>query len=74
MDADLLFVVGLSLGVFTIPAILSALIDGRPPRTAAFLVIIGGLMVGYAVLEKPNSYRIDTIPSVFAKVIARYAS
>lgn len=72
MDPDLLFVLGLVLGVFTIPAIVSAIIDGRAPRTPAMLVIIGGLMIGYAVQQRPNAYGFDTIPETFVKVVARY--
>jgi hypothetical protein len=74
MDPDLLFVLGISLGVFTIPAIFSALIDGRAPRTPAFLIIIGGLMIGYAVQARPAAYGFDTIPETFARVIASYAN
>lgn len=74
MDPDLLFVLGIVLGVLMIPAILSALIDGRAPRTPALLVIIGGLMIGYAVMQKPTSYGIDQIPDTFVRVIARYTN
>jgi hypothetical protein len=74
MDTDLLFVLGLVLGVFTIPAMMSALIDGRAPRTPAMLVIIGGLMIGYAVQQKPNTYGFDTIPETFVRVVARYTN
>ena len=72
MDPDLSFAMGIVIGVLTIPSIVSALIDGRAPRTPAFLVIIGGLMIGYAVLERPGSYGFDTIPDVFVRVIAAY--
>ena len=72
MDTDLLFVMGMVLGVFSIPAIASALLDGRPPRTPAVLIIIGGLMIGYAIQQKPGTYGLDTITDVFSRVIARY--
>lgn len=74
MDPDLLFVLGMSLGVLVIPAIVSALIDGRAPRTPAMLLIIGGLMIGYAVMQRPASYSFDNIPATFSKVITRYTS
>ena len=74
MDTDLLFVLGLALGVLAIPAIVSALLDGRAPRTPAYLLIIGGLMVGYAVLQKPSTYNFDTIDDTVTRVIARYTS
>lgn len=72
MDADLLFVLGIVLGVFSIPSITSALLDGRPPRTPAVLILIGALMIGYAVQKKPGTYGFDTIPDAFSRVIARY--
>ena len=74
MDTDLLFVLGIVLVVLTIPAIISALIDGRAPRTPAFLVIISALMIGYAVQQKPGSYGFDKIPDTFVRVIARYTT
>ena len=72
MDPDLLFVLGLVLGVLVIPACISAFIDGRVPRTPAYLLIIGGLMVGYAIQQRPTAYGFDTIPDVFVKVVGRY--
>lgn len=72
MDPDLLFVLGIVLGVLMFPAIISAFIDGRVPRTPAFLLIIGGLMIGYAVQQRPTSYGFDTIPDTFVRVVGRY--
>ena len=45
MDLDLLFVLGLAVGVLMIPSMLSALIDGRAPRTPAVLMLLAALMV-----------------------------
>lgn len=73
MDSDLLFVLGIVLSVLMVPAIISALIEGRAPRTPAILVIVGGLMIGYAVMQKPMTYGFNTIPDTFVRVIARYA-
>lgn len=72
MDPDLLFVLGISLGVLVIPAIVSALIDGRAPRTPAFLLILCGVMVGYAMMQRP-SLSFNEIPQTFSTVITRYA-
>lgn len=72
MDTDLLFVMGMVIGLFTIPSIASALLDGRPPRTPAILILIGGLMIGYAVQQKPGTYGFDTIPETVSRVIGRY--
>jgi len=70
VDTDLLFVLGIALVVLSLPAIVSALIDGRAPRTPALL--IAASMIGYAILQRPMAYNFDQIPDVFARVIARY--
>lgn len=72
MDPDLLLVVGLVLGVFAIPSILSALADGRAPRTAAIVILIAGVLVVVALQNKVGGYRIADIPHAFYSVIGRY--
>lgn len=72
MDFDLIFVLGCIVTVFAIPAIVSAFSDGRTPRYPALIILIGIVMVGYSVNERPNAYTIETIPDVFAKVVGRY--
>ena len=72
MDLDLMFTLGIGLGVLSLPAIVSALIDGRAPRTAGYLLIIGGLLAGYAVLQKPGTYGVEQIPDIVARTFARY--
>lgn len=72
MDPDLIFIIGLVLGVFSIPSILSALSDGHAPRVAAFTIIASGVMLFWAVSNKPGGYDINEIPNVFVKVVARY--
>lgn len=72
MDPDLIFIIGLVLGVFSIPSILSALSDGHAPRVAAITIIASGLMVFWAVGNKPGGYDINEIPNVFVQVVARY--
>ncbi len=72
MDPDLIFVIGLVLGVFSIPSILSAISDGHAPRVAAFTVIAAGVMVFWAISNKPGGYDIYEIPNVFVQVVARY--
>lgn len=72
MDADLLFVLGLVIAGFAFPSILSAFSEGRPPRTAAILVMIGGGMVALALYQRPNTYTFATIPDAFVRVVDRY--
>uniref|UniRef100_UPI0040485757 hypothetical protein n=1 Tax=Yoonia sp. TaxID=2212373 RepID=UPI0040485757 len=72
MDFDLIFVLGSVITAFSVPAIVSAFSDGRTPRYPALIILIGIVMIGYAVNERPNSYTIQTIPDVFVSVIGRY--
>ena len=74
MDPDLMLVIGLVVGVFSIPSIMGALADGRVPRAAAIAVLISGGLIALAVNEKPGGYTIDAIPDVFVDVIGRYIS
>ena len=71
MDPDVFFVLGSVLAVLSIPAIISALVDGRGPRAPALIVLIGGGMMAFAVSERPGSYSFETVPDVFAKVISQ---
>jgi len=50
----------------------SAFSDGRTPRYSAVIILIGVVMIGYAVNGRPGSFTFDTLPDVFAKVIGRY--
>jgi uncharacterized membrane protein len=70
MDTDLFFVVGVIIAVFSIPSIVSALTDGRAPRIPALMIIIGGLMIGYAMQQRPGVYGLETLPDTFVRVVA----
>lgn len=72
MDPDVWFVAGVVIGVFSIPAIVSAFADGRAPRAPAMMIIIAGLMIGYAIQQRPGAYGFDTLPDVFVRVVAKY--
>ena len=72
MDTDLIFIVGVVICVLAIPAILSAFMDGRAPRAPSLIVLIGALMIGYAVRERPMSYTLAAVPDVFMRVVASF--
>ncbi|WP_137701116.1 hypothetical protein [Marimonas lutisalis] len=74
MDYDLALTIGLILGVFSIPAFVSALSDRRAPRVAAIAVIVAGALLAWSVTQKPGGYRIDQIPDVVVHLIARYVN
>lgn len=68
MSYDLALVLGLIITGFSIPAIVSAFSDGRVPRAAALVVMLGGGLLAWAVTQKPGGYTMDQIPEVFIKV------
>jgi hypothetical protein len=72
MDPDLYFVLGIIIGAFAIPAILSAFSEGRPPRAAAILIMIGGGLVALAMYSNPLGYTIEGVPDVFVRVVGKY--
>jgi hypothetical protein len=74
LDPDLSLVVGLVLAVLTIPSLISAFVDGRPPRAGAVFVLIAGGLILYAASQQPGGYAIAEIPDVFFRVIGRYVN
>ena len=72
MDPDLLIVIGLVVGGFSIPSILGAIADGRVPRAAAIAVMVAGGLIVLAINEDPGGYAINDMPDVFVNVVARY--
>ncbi|MFZ3581660.1 hypothetical protein ACOI1H_05735 [Loktanella sp. DJP18] len=72
MDTDLVFVVGFFVIVLAIPAIVSAFMDDRVPRAPALIILIGALMIAYAVRERPMTYSLDTVPDVILRVFADF--
>ena len=72
MDPDLMLVIGLVVGGFSIPSIMGALADGRVPRAASIAVLVSGGLIALAVRGKPGGYEISDIPDVFVSVVGRY--
>lgn len=71
MNSDLMLVVGLTIGVLTIPALLNAWAESRAPRAAAIMVMIAIGLVAGAVRLNPSGYKLAEIPDVFFRVIGR---
>lgn len=72
MDADLFLVIGVTLGVLTVPSLLSAFSESRAPRVAAILVLISATLIALALTRKPEGYSISEIPHVYKRVLDRY--
>ena len=74
MDPDLAMAIGMVLGVFSIPSIISALSEGHTPRVATFVLMASGGLVVWAISNKPGGYSFGDLPEVLVRVIARYVS
>jgi hypothetical protein len=72
LDPDLFLVIGLVIGVLTVPAMLSAFSEGRTPRAAAIMLLIAGVLVVMALGRYPDGYSIADIPNAFVRVFDRY--
>jgi hypothetical protein len=69
MNPDTFFVIGLALGVLSIPAVVSAISNGDRPRIATITLMIAGGMIVYAISNKPGGYPLESIPKVVSTVI-----
>ncbi|PZQ97962.1 MAG: hypothetical protein DI533_12585 [Cereibacter sphaeroides] len=74
MDTDLMMVIGITLGVLSVPSLLSAFSEGRPPRFAAIIILVAGILVVAAIYQRPSGYSFQDIVGSFRNVIARFLS
>jgi hypothetical protein len=72
IDSDLFLVLGLLIAALAIPAVISAVSDSRPPRSAAIVIMLGGGFILLAFLSKPGGYSVHQVPEVFTRVMARF--
>ncbi len=70
MNTDLALVTGVVMALLAVPSVISAFAEGRPPRSAAVLVMIGGALVLYALYNNPAGYRAGDFPRVVMRVWA----
>jgi len=74
VDTDLLLVIGLVLTGLSIPSLLAAFSESRPPRIGAIMILIGGILIAVALTQTPRGYTFAEIPDVFLKVIGRFVN
>ena len=74
MDADLFLTVGVTLGVLTIPSLLSAWTESRVPRVGAIMLMASAAMIALSLSQKPGGYKFSDIPRVMLDVVGRYVN
>lgn len=74
MHPDTALVLGLIIGMFSIPSIVSAFSDGRAPRASMLTILIGGGFILYAISNKSGGYAVEDVPDVFFSVLGRFFS
>ena len=71
MNPDTALVVGMVLAVLSIPAIVSAISDGRSPRVAAVVGMLGLGGIVFALQTNPLGYTWGDLPRVVYQELAR---
>lgn len=71
MDTDLVLTLGIVMLVLSLPSLLSAWVDGRPPRVGAIMCIVGIGMILGAVMTNPGGYAFTDVPAVMYAVVMR---
>jgi hypothetical protein len=70
MSMDQILVISIIIIALAIPSLLAAYSESRPPRAAAIMLMIGGVLLVVALTQKPGGYKFDEIPHVFVRVLA----
>ena len=71
MDPDLILVIGMVIGVLSIPSLLGAYSESRTPRAGAIMVMIAAGVISVAIMQNPGGYTFGELPDVFFNVVAR---
>jgi hypothetical protein len=71
MEPDVMLIAGLGLAVLSLPALISAWVDKRPPRVGAVVLLTGLGLVAWAVTTRPGGYVLSEIPLLVYEMIAR---
>lgn len=69
---DLSLVLGVILAVFSVPSLLNAWTEDRPPRFGMIIGLTGLVLIAIAVSRNPSGYSLGDIPPTFARVIRAF--
>ncbi|MBE0454559.1 hypothetical protein [Roseovarius autotrophicus] len=72
MDPDLAMAIGAVLGVLSVPSLVSAMSEGRPPRVGALVLVTAAGLVIWAISVKPGGYAPIEVPALIVEAVARF--
>jgi len=71
MSNDFLLVLGVVTMALALPSLVSSFSSSQRPSTAISLLVVGGALVSWAILQTPGGYSFEELPRVFAGVFAK---
>lgn len=71
LDHDLMFTVGLVLAALSVPSVLAAHVESRPPWVAAVVFVLALGLMGTALLSMPAGLTLADVPDMVFRVIGR---
>ncbi|MFE3835933.1 hypothetical protein [Pseudogemmobacter sonorensis] len=71
MDPDIFLTVGIVLGVFSLPSLMAAWVEGRAPRVGAIMILAAMALVVAAFVQKPGGYALDDVPEAMLSTLGR---
>lgn len=71
MEPDTALTLGCVIGMWAIPAMVSALVDKRRPRLSIAMILAAGGLIYYAYQNNPGGYELAEVPDIFVTVIGR---
>ena len=74
MEPDYILVAALVLLILSVPSILSAFAESRPPRVSLLMVLAGSGMLAYAMYTKPGGYTMQGMAEAVYRVIGALIS
>lgn len=71
MDTDLFVVVGFLLAAFAIPSALASYAEGKFPKIALVVLVLGTVIALIGAMFSPDGYSFGRIPHSFIEILAR---
>lgn len=71
MDTDLFIVVGFLLAAFSLPSALASYAEGRFPKIALAVLVLGAVICVVTAILSPDGYSFGRFPHSFIEILAR---